>query len=134
MIEKLFQNSRFNNSLLILEDCTLYFRLEYFTVEKVYIFHRQDEYPFSVVGDIWVQGPIQTEYFNKGYISTPIYSAKHISLPNYFDAFNAEEVSIFGYSKNRKYQIQGVSFSKNHVNLQNGIAAKFSFHELKRYL
>ena len=134
MIEKLLQSNLFKpNNPIVLKNCTLFFRLKHFDIDDVFLFHRQDVYPFSTVGELWLQGRIQTEYNSKGYFSTKFYTLEHFHLFNYFDNYSAEEISIIGYYKNKKVQILGLSLIKNNLDFNEGLTVKFSFIELKTY-
>src|SRR4051794_33869707 len=134
MIEKLLQNNFFKaNNPIVLKNCTLFFRLKHFDIDDVFLFHRQDVYPFSTVGDLWLKGRIKTEYNSKGYFSTKFYTFEHFHISNYFEKYSAEEISIIGYYKKRKIQILGISSNKNNLDFNEGLAIKFRFIELRTY-
>lgn len=134
MIEKLFQNNLFKpKNPMVLKNCTLFFRLKHFDIDDVFLFHRQDMYPFSTVGELWLTGRINTEYNSKGYFSTNFYTVDHLNIFNYFEKYSAEEISIIGYYKYRKIQLSGISLNKNYLDFNEGLAYKFSFIELKTY-
>jgi hypothetical protein len=134
MIEKLLQNNLFKlNNPIVLKKCTLFFRLKHFDIDDVFLFRRQDLYPFSTVGELWLTGRIISEYNSKGYFSTKFYTLEHFNIFNYFDEYSEEEISIIGYYKNRKIQISGIGLIKNNLEFNEGLEFKFSFIELKTY-
>lgn len=134
MIEKLLQNNLFKpNNPIVLKNCTLFFRLKYFDIDDVFLFHKQDMYPFSTVGELWLTGRIKTEYNSKGYFSTKFYTVEHLNIYNYFEEYSAEEISIIGYYRNRKILISGISLNKDNFDFNEGLAFKFSFMELRTY-
>ncbi|MGR6899390.1 hypothetical protein [Rummeliibacillus sp. BSL5] len=134
MIEKILQNNLFNsNNPIVLKNCTLFFRLKHFEIDDVFLFHRQDTYPFSIVGELWLKGRIQTEYNSKGYFSTKFYTIEHFHMCNHFDNYSAEEISIIGYYEKKKIQVSGISLIKNKLDFNEGLTCKFSFIEWKIY-
>lgn len=134
MIEKILQNNLFSsNNPIVLENCTLFFRLKHFEIDDVFLFHRQDTYSFSIVGELWLKGKIQTEYNSKGYFSTKVYTREHFHMFDHFNNYGAEEVSIIGYYKKNKILVSGISLIKGKGDYNEGLTCKFSFIEYKIY-
>lgn len=125
MIENLFLKKA---TPLILQDCTLFIRLDYYDIGTTYIFTNQITNKVEQFGDEWIKNHIRTENDNKGYFSSPPYL--DFVLMNKFIGRN--DIAIIGYYKKIRYIVDGVHIGDTRSEFEKYFAAKFRFSEIKQ--
>lgn len=128
-VKKLFQSDS-RNKPLILEDCTLFIRLDYYAIGRTYLFRSNRTYVIQQFPAISISKRFSGEISNIGYFtSTLLYKDFLDKFMSETKMINTEEVSIIGYSNGNRYMVSGISMS-NMVAFP-GFTARFTFDEYK---
>lgn len=128
MISEIFLKNRAQKPL-ILDNCTLFIKLEHYDINTTYIYKKQGSYKVEECGQLWVQDYIRTEISYIGYFTCPPYS--DFVFGDAFSGVDSEDVVIIGYSKGIRYYVDGISITKDKFGFGVGYATKFSCMDLK---
>lgn len=127
MIEEIFTSKTVSNPI-ILEDCTLYIRLDPYPIGTTFIFRQQTSHKVQKFGYLYNTNIIRSDISNMGYFSSINYLdffPFHSKLTNAAE----DEIAIFGYSNSFKYIIRGINITKK--NFGENYLARFSFSDYK---
>lgn len=124
MIESLFIKK---NDPIVLINSVLFIGLDYYDLDKTYIFIKQNKEKIEQFGEEWIVDHIVTDNVYKGYFSSPPY-ADFLGEKIY----NRDDISLIGYSEKFRYFLGGLSINGNNFSFGEFFAAKFRFTSFKR--
>lgn len=127
MIENIF-TSKTVSKPIILEDCSLYLRLDHYPIGTTFIFSQQVSHEVQGVGNLYNTNVIRSDLSNIGYFSSIKYF-DFLPFKSKLTDMQEDEIAIFGYSNNFRYIIRGISITKE--TFGKNFTAQFSFSDYR---